>query len=901
MRRPEAARLRRAALGLLAAGIALPKLVADSNPPPSQSANAVSPPYAATTLNAPFPDATYGADHGGSSLSLTYPFASLFGNIDHARGVITYACAPFVPRNSEGVYGLDVWLEQEDSSGNWSAAGLNGGLADNRTSSYQPVNTPNPGPSPSYAFTWTFNQVRFPPNTNYRVFVYVYLYNQGGGSQGDFYAASTVGNVNSGSANDAPRVSWTPSFGSTNPTQVQAGQSYVISADGQDDNGNLATVSINKNGSPFAYAGGGNGNSGNSQNPTSDSPGTAVFTAWAGDGAGAQSSTLSWTVRIAKGAQAAVTSAPASLVFYTTAFTPGEFGGSGSGAWQFVVSGYTNWTGGNDTNAGTELSPGNVWSPTWMPPAPGTYTFWIARDGDGSYTSAVSPSSYALTVTPAVPVGSFDGIAPTSLARGQILSGSGWAADAQSGASLSQVQILIDNGAGGSFLAAPGGSRPDVQAANLSGAHWSPANLSSAGWSFTASTAALSAGSHTLSAVAIDSAYGVATTLGSKSFTVTAAAQAAVTISPAAATINPGQSLTFTAGGGSGTGSFLWSGSAGGSGPSATVTFPAAGSHTVTVIRAGDANFLPSAPASAAITVLAPAPPTATLTATPATGAAPVAATVSWTTANATAVSVTGTGLASSLASGSQGVGLPSPGHYTYSLSATGPGGSAAASASVTVTTPLYTLTTLSNGNGTVTPGGTYPLNTIVTVSAVPGPNASFSGWTGSLSGPANPLSVTLTGNIVLYANFSSLQAQTITFAPPATAVFPGPGLTLSATATSGLPVSFSVLSGPGQLTGAQLTPTGPGPVVVQANQVGNAQWLPAPPVDGAIQFNRTIEIARIRFNLTGRDRGESVTAPADDGRLQPAGGTPLAAMSKMTEMSRLYLPHLNKYYVEMI
>src|SRR5271156_2894673 len=93
-------------------------LRADNNPSPSQPASAVNPPFAAASIDAPFPDAVYGADHGGSSLSLAFPFASPFGNTDHSRGVITYACAPFSPRNSEGVYGIDVWLEQADGAGN---------------------------------------------------------------------------------------------------------------------------------------------------------------------------------------------------------------------------------------------------------------------------------------------------------------------------------------------------------------------------------------------------------------------------------------------------------------------------------------------------------------------------------------------------------------------------------------------------------------------------------------------------------------------------------------------------------------------------------------------------------------------------------------------------------------
>jgi hypothetical protein len=54
----------------------------------------------------------------------------------------------------------------------------------------------------------------------------------------------------------------------------------------------------------------------------------------------------------------------------------------------------------------------------------------------------------------------------------------------------------------------------------------------------------------------------------------------------------------------------------------------------------------------------------------------------------------------------------------------------------------------------------------------------------------------------------------------------------LNATASSGLPVSFTLVSGPAQLGAAispsQMTYTGPGKVVVSASQAGNTQWEPA-------------------------------------------------------------------------
>lgn len=65
-----------------------------------------------------------------------------------------------------------------------------------------------------------------------------------------------------------------------------------------------------------------------------------------------------------------------------------------------------------------------------------------------------------------------------------------------------------------------------------------------------------------------------------------------------------------------------------------------------------------------------------------------------------------------------------------------------------------------------------------------------------------------------------------------------GPKLTtdapfaLSATASSGLPVAFAVVSGPATLSGSTLTLTGAGTVTVRATQAGNADFSAAAPVE---------------------------------------------------------------------
>ena len=74
--------------------------------------------------------------------------------------------------------------------------------------------------------------------------------------------------------------------------------------------------------------------------------------------------------------------------------------------------------------------------------------------------------------------------------------------------------------------------------------------------------------------------------------------------------------------------------------------------------------------------------------------------------------------------------------------------------------------------------------------------------------------------------------AQTTTFAPIADQPPGSPPLTLSATATSGLPVAFTVVSGPATLAGNVLTLTGTGAITVRAGQPGDANYDAAPDVD---------------------------------------------------------------------
>jgi hypothetical protein len=98
------------------------------------------------------------------------------------------------------------------------------------------------------------------------------------------------------------------------------------------------------------------------------------------------------------------------------------------------------------------------------------------------------------------------------------------------------------------------------------------------------------------------------------------------------------------------------------------------------------------------------------------------------------------------------------------------------------------------------------------------------------------------TGGATFYANNSinngnvsgwifTGQAQTISFDPLTDVLEDVGSYDLTATASSGLDVTFEVLSGPATIDGSTITITGPGPVLVQASQNGDNEYNPAPSV----------------------------------------------------------------------
>jgi hypothetical protein len=130
----------------------------------------------------------------------------------------------------------------------------------------------------------------------------------------------------------------------------------------------------------------------------------------------------------------------------------------------------------------------------------------------------------------------------------------------------------------------------------------------------------------------------------------------------------------------------------------------------------------------------------------------------------------------------------------------------------------------------------------------------------GTLSGTNNStLTVTGAGIIVIAANQAgsssysaatqvtasivvNQKAQAVTFTPSTPITYGAAPITLTATGgASGNPVSFSIVSGPGMLSGTNngtLTVTGAGVIVIAANQAGNPSYTTATQVTASIIVN---------------------------------------------------------------
>jgi hypothetical protein len=127
----------------------------------------------------------------------------------------------------------------------------------------------------------------------------------------------------------------------------------------------------------------------------------------------------------------------------------------------------------------------------------------------------------------------------------------------------------------------------------------------------------------------------------------------------------------------------------------------------------------------------------------------------------------------------------------------------------------------------------------------------------GSLVVTDNSMNGTNVKQTVSLGGTATSTSQTITFTPPSSPVTYGVSpISLSASASSGLAVTFSVLSGPGTVSGSTLTVTGVGTIVVAANQAGNSNYTAATQVTQSMVVN--LASPTITFTVPNHTYGDA-------------------------------------------
>jgi hypothetical protein len=178
---------------------------------------------------------------------------------------------------------------------------------------------------------------------------------------------------------------------------------------------------------------------------------------------------------------------------------------------------------------------------------------------------------------------------------------------------------------------------------------------------------------------------------------------------------------------------------------------------------------------------------------------------------------------------------------------------------------PTGTVTFRNNGSslgtGTLT-GGVATLTTSALPVGSDSITANYGGDSNYVTATSAAVGVTVTQ-----------ATQTISFSPSSPVTYGVSPITLSATATSGLAVTFSA-TGPATLSGTRLTITGVGTVVVTANQAGNADYSAAPAVIQSITVNPATPAAALTSSVNPASYGGSVilTATLTGSGVKPTG-----------------------------
>ena len=207
----------------------------------------------------------------------------------------------------------------------------------------------------------------------------------------------------------------------------------------------------------------------------------------------------------------------------------------------------------------------------------------------------------------------------------------------------------------------------------------------------------------------------------------------------------------------------------------------------------------------------------------------------------------------------------PNPSNAGQSVTLTG---------SVTPAAPFFGLPTGTltfSDNGTALPGGTVSLS---------GGAAGYA--TSSLAVGTHPITSAYSGDAAFLAGTSAVltetvnpAAQSIAFNPLPNHNYGDPPFPVTATASSGLAVSYTA-AGPCTVSGNTVTLTGVGSCTITANQLGNATYAAAPPVSQSFTIAPEPESLTLSVPPGPVQQGQTVTLSA---QLAPAPGTGATAV----------------------
>jgi len=146
----------------------------------------------------------------------------------------------------------------------------------------------------------------------------------------------------------------------------------------------------------------------------------------------------------------------------------------------------------------------------------------------------------------------------------------------------------------------------------------------------------------------------------------------------------------------------------------------------------------------------------------------------------------------------------------------------AALSFTPAVSADTYTITGFVNGDTSSVVTGSPVLSSTATLNSMAG-SYPITATQGTLAAPSNYTFVFMTGTLTVTGSIP----QAITFPLPTTIPHRFGALSLAATSSSGLPVTYTI-TGPATIAGGALVMTGTGTVTVTASQPGNSTFAPA-------------------------------------------------------------------------